>query len=239
MRQCGECADQRHEAHRARRAVTAFHQLQAALRAKELFKRDKDYVVMNGEVLIVDEHTGRMLAGRRYNEGMHQAIEAKEGVEIKNENQTLATITLQNYFRLYDKLGGMTGTAATEAAEFSILAVGPLHAGCEDVDHLISIPGVTSFLGTGHFSGPESYLPGVASGDTGGLARIQLETTAYDLGVFKFVPRLFVEYGMADVEEPLVGQPSGTQSIADGGVSLAHTTSWGMTTRMIGAGRSS
>ena len=89
--------------------------LNNAVRAKELFKRDKDYVVMNGEVLIVDEHTGRMLAGRRYNEGMHQAIEAKEGVEIKNENQTLATITLQNYFRMYDKLAGMTGTAMTEA----------------------------------------------------------------------------------------------------------------------------
>ena len=74
---------------------------------------------MNGEVLIVDEHTGRILAGRRYNEGMHQAIEAKEGVEIKQENQTLATITLQNYFRLYDKLSGMTGTAMTEAAEFN------------------------------------------------------------------------------------------------------------------------
>ena len=73
---------------------------------------------MNGEVLIVDEHTGRILAGRRYNEGMHQAIEAKEGVEIKQENQTLATITLQNFFRLYDKLSGMTGTAMTEAAEF-------------------------------------------------------------------------------------------------------------------------
>jgi preprotein translocase subunit SecA len=93
--------------------------LNNAIRAKELFKRDKDYVVMNGEVLIVDEHTGRILAGRRYNEGMHQAIEAKEGVEIKRENQTLATITLQNFFRLYDKLGGMTGTAMTEAAEFS------------------------------------------------------------------------------------------------------------------------
>jgi preprotein translocase subunit SecA len=92
--------------------------LNNSLKAKELFKRDKDYVVMNGEVLIVDEHTGRMLAGRRYNEGMHQAIEAKEGVEIKRENQTLATITLQNFFRLYDKLGGMTGTAMTEAAEF-------------------------------------------------------------------------------------------------------------------------
>jgi preprotein translocase subunit SecA len=92
--------------------------LNNALKAKELYKRDKDYVVMNGEVLIVDEFTGRILHGRRYNEGMHQAIEAKEGVEIKQENQTLATITLQNYFRLYDKLSGMTGTAQTEAAEF-------------------------------------------------------------------------------------------------------------------------
>ncbi|WP_347350252.1 preprotein translocase subunit SecA [Intrasporangium sp.] len=93
--------------------------LNNAIKAKELFKRDKDYVIMNGEVLIVDEHTGRMLPGRRYNEGMHQAIEAKEGVEIKNENQTLATITLQNYFRMYDKLSGMTGTAQTEAAELN------------------------------------------------------------------------------------------------------------------------
>jgi preprotein translocase subunit SecA len=92
--------------------------LNNAIRAKELFKRDKDYIVVEGEVLIVDEHTGRVLAGRRYNEGMHQAIEAKEGVEIKDENQTLATITLQNFFRLYDKLSGMTGTAMTEAAEF-------------------------------------------------------------------------------------------------------------------------
>ncbi|MDR2702855.1 MAG: preprotein translocase subunit SecA, partial [Cellulomonadaceae bacterium] len=92
--------------------------LNNAIKAKELFKRDKDYVVLKGEVMIVDEHTGRMLPGRRYNEGMHQAIEAKEGVEIKAENQTLATITLQNYFRLYNKLAGMTGTAATEAAEF-------------------------------------------------------------------------------------------------------------------------
>ena len=91
--------------------------LNNAIKAKELFKRDKDYVNLNGEILIVDEHTGRMLAGRRYNEGMHQAIEAKEGVEIQNENQTLATITLQNYFRLYEKLSGMTGTAQTEAAE--------------------------------------------------------------------------------------------------------------------------
>jgi preprotein translocase subunit SecA len=92
--------------------------LNNSLKAKELYKKDKDYVVMNGEVLIVDEFTGRMLHGRRYNEGMHQAIEAKEGVSIKDENQTLATITLQNYFRLYDKLAGMTGTAQTEANEF-------------------------------------------------------------------------------------------------------------------------
>ncbi len=92
--------------------------LNNAIRAKALFKRDKDYVVMNGEVLIVDEHTGRILPGRRYNEGVHQSIEAKEGVEVKAENQTLATITLQNYFRLYKKLSGMTGTAETEAAEF-------------------------------------------------------------------------------------------------------------------------
>ena len=92
--------------------------LNNAIKAKELYKLDKDYVVMNGEVLIVDEFTGRILHGRRYNEGMHQAIEAKEGVQIKDENQTLATITLQNYFRLYDKLGGMTGTAITEANEF-------------------------------------------------------------------------------------------------------------------------
>ena len=92
--------------------------LNNSIRAKALFKLDKDYVVMDGEVLIVDEHTGRILAGRRYNEGMHQAIEAKEGVEVKAENQTLATVTLQNYFRLYSKLSGMTGTAETEAAEF-------------------------------------------------------------------------------------------------------------------------
>ena len=91
--------------------------LNNSLKAKELFERDKAYIVRDGEVLIVDEFTGRVLLGRRYNEGMHQAIEAKEHVEIKAENQTLATITLQNYFRLYDKLAGMTGTAQTEAAE--------------------------------------------------------------------------------------------------------------------------
>lgn len=102
--------------------------LNNAIKAKELFKKDKDYVVLDGEVMIVDEHPGRILAGRRYNEGMHQAIEAKEGVDIKDENQTLATITLQNFFRLYKRhdhdgkeqpgLSGMTGTAMTEAAEF-------------------------------------------------------------------------------------------------------------------------
>ncbi|AXE54949.1 preprotein translocase subunit SecA [Aurantimicrobium sp. MWH-Uga1] len=92
--------------------------LNNSIKAVALFKRDKDYVVMNGEVLIVDEHTGRILAGRRYNEGIHQAIEAKEGVEVKAENQTLATVTLQNYFRMYEKISGMTGTAETEAGEF-------------------------------------------------------------------------------------------------------------------------
>ena len=93
------------------------HQLQAALKAKELYKRDKDYIVQGGEVKIVDEFTGRILEGRRWSEGLHQAVEAKEGVKIREENQTLATITLQNYFRMYDKLSGMTGTAQTEAAE--------------------------------------------------------------------------------------------------------------------------
>ena len=92
--------------------------LNNSLKAKELYRKDKDYIVKDGEVLIVDEFTGRVLAGRRYNEGMHQAIEAKERVKIKDENQTLAKVTLQNYFRLYEKLAGMTGTAQTEAAEF-------------------------------------------------------------------------------------------------------------------------
>ncbi len=92
--------------------------LNNAIKVKELFHRDKDYIVRSGEVVIVDEFTGRVLDGRRFNEGLHQAIEAKEGVEVQAENQTLATITLQNYFRMYDKLAGMTGTADTEAAEF-------------------------------------------------------------------------------------------------------------------------
>ena len=99
--------------------VDLVHHLLAALKAKELYKRDDEYVVKDGEVLIVDEFTGRILPGRRYSEGLHQAIEAKEGVRIREENQTLATITLQNYFRMYEKLAGMTGTAQTEAAEFS------------------------------------------------------------------------------------------------------------------------
>ena len=98
--------------------TTLIGYLNNSVRAKELFKRDKDYVVMNGELLIVDEHTGRMLSGRRYSDGLHQALEAKERIEIQDENQTLATITLQNYFRLYSKLSGMTGTAMTEASEF-------------------------------------------------------------------------------------------------------------------------
>ncbi|MEC7844046.1 MAG: preprotein translocase subunit SecA [Actinomycetota bacterium] len=94
------------------------HQFQVALKAKELFHKDKEYIIANGEVKIVDEFTGRVLDGRRWSDGLHQAVEAKEGVKIKEENQTLATITLQNYFRLYEKLAGMTGTAETEAAEF-------------------------------------------------------------------------------------------------------------------------
>src|SRR5206468_5427963 len=95
------------------------HQLSVALKAKELYKRDKDYIITDGEVKIVDEFTGRILEGRRWSEGIHQAVEAKEGVRIKEENQTLATITLQNYFRTYDKLAGMTGTAVTTAGEFA------------------------------------------------------------------------------------------------------------------------
>ena len=98
--------------------TTLIGYLNNAVRAKELFKRDKDYVVMNGELLIVDEHTGRMLAGRRYSDGLHQSLEAKERIDIQDENQTLATITLQNYFRLYKTISGMTGTAMTEASEF-------------------------------------------------------------------------------------------------------------------------
>ena len=100
-------------------AQNLVHQFQVALRAKELFHRDKDYIVTDGEVKIVDEFTGRVLEGRRWSEGLHQAVEAKEGVNIKEENQTLATVTLQNYFRMYDKLAGMTGTGTSEAAELA------------------------------------------------------------------------------------------------------------------------
>ncbi|MBI4029897.1 preprotein translocase subunit SecA, partial [Candidatus Berkelbacteria bacterium] len=98
--------------------IELVHHLEEALKAKVLFKKDRDYVVKEGEIVIVDEFTGRMLPGRRYSEGLHQAIEAKEGVEIKRESDTLATISFQNYFRLYEKLSGMTGTAATEKEEF-------------------------------------------------------------------------------------------------------------------------
>ena len=94
------------------------HHVNQALRAHTLFQRDKDYIVRNGEVVIIDEFTGRMMQGRRYSEGLHQALEAKEHVQVQPENQTLASITFQNYFRLYEKLAGMTGTAPTEADEF-------------------------------------------------------------------------------------------------------------------------
>jgi preprotein translocase subunit SecA len=100
------------------RNIEVLHHLNAALKAHNLFKRDVDYIVKDGQVLIVDEFTGRLMPGRRYSDGLHQALEAKEGVKIENENQTLATITFQNYFRMYDKLAGMTGTADTEAEEF-------------------------------------------------------------------------------------------------------------------------
>jgi preprotein translocase subunit SecA len=99
--------------------VGLVHHVSQALRAHALFEREKDYIVRDGEVVIIDEFTGRMMPGRRWGDGLHQAVEAKEGVEIQNENQTLASITFQNYFRLYDKLGGMTGTADTEAVEFN------------------------------------------------------------------------------------------------------------------------
>ena len=98
--------------------MTIVHHVNQALRAHKMFQRDKDYIVKDNQVIIIDEFTGRMMPGRRYSEGLHQALEAKEHVAIQPENQTLASITFQNYFRLYDKLAGMTGTAATEASEF-------------------------------------------------------------------------------------------------------------------------
>ncbi len=99
--------------------VAIVHHINNALKAHKLFTRDKDYIVRNGEIVIIDEFTGRMMPGRRYSEGQHQALEAKEKVQIQPENQTLASITFQNYFRMYDKLAGMTGTASTEAEEFA------------------------------------------------------------------------------------------------------------------------
>src|SRR5690606_41184146 len=98
--------------------INLIHHLNAALRANALYNRDQHYVVHSGEVIIVDEFTGRLMPGRRWSEGLHQAVEPKENVSIQNENQTLASITFQNYFRMYEKLGGMTGTADTEAFEF-------------------------------------------------------------------------------------------------------------------------
>lgn len=115
------------------------HHIEQALKAKTLFKRDKEYIVREGEVIIVDEHTGRLMYGRRYSDGLHQAIEAKEGVNIQQESRTLATITLQNYFRLYDKMAGMTGTAATETEEFKKIynmdvVVMPTHVPVKRID---------------------------------------------------------------------------------------------------------
>ncbi len=120
--------------------IELLHHVNQGLKAHNLFKRDVDYIVKNGEVIIVDEFTGRLMPGRRYSEGLHQALEAKEGVKIENENQTLATITFQNYFRMYDKLAGMTGTADTEAAEFKKIydldvAVIPTNKPMVRVDH--------------------------------------------------------------------------------------------------------
>src|SRR5947207_776358 len=103
--------------YRAEHGNLVNHLIQS-LKAESLYKKDVDYAVIDGEVKIIDEFTGRILEGRRWSEGLHQAIEAKEGVRVQEENQTLATITLQNYFRMYDKLAGMTGTAITEATEF-------------------------------------------------------------------------------------------------------------------------
>ena len=99
--------------------ISLVHHVSQALRAHKLFSKDIDYIVKDNKVIIIDEFTGRMMEGRRYSDGLHQALEAKEGVEIQNENQTLASITFQNYFRLYPKLSGMTGTALTEAEEFA------------------------------------------------------------------------------------------------------------------------
>jgi preprotein translocase subunit SecA len=126
------------------RNIEVLHHLNAALKAHNLFKRDVDYIVKDGQVLIVDEFTGRLMPGRRYSDGLHQALEAKEAVKIENENQTLATITFQNYFRMYEKLAGMTGTADTEAEEFKKIyklevMVIPTHKKMIRIDHPDSI----------------------------------------------------------------------------------------------------
>jgi len=120
--------------------ITLVHHINQALRANTLYQKDKDYIIKAGEVMLIDEFTGRMMTGRRLSEGLHQAIEAKEGVKIMPENQTLASVTIQNYFRLYEKLSGMTGTAATEAQEFldiykmDVLEV-PTHRPIQRIDH--------------------------------------------------------------------------------------------------------
>ncbi|NLI83195.1 MAG: preprotein translocase subunit SecA [Deltaproteobacteria bacterium] len=122
------------------RNINILHHVQQALRAHTLFKKDVDYIVKGGQVIIVDEFTGRLMPGRRYSEGLHQALEAKEGVKVENENQTLASVTFQNYFRMYEKLAGMTGTAETEAAEFAKIykldvVVIPPHKKMIRIDH--------------------------------------------------------------------------------------------------------
>ncbi|GAH45382.1 unnamed protein product, partial [marine sediment metagenome] len=122
------------------------HALNQALKAYHLFKKDVDYMLKDGEIIIVDEFTGRLMPGRRYSEGLHQAIEAKERVKVRDENQTLATITIQNYFRMYEKLAGMTGTALTEAAEFIICAIYYIR------------PVLFFFFGGGHFMLDKTYF---------------------------------------------------------------------------------
>ena len=120
--------------------LTLQHHIDLAIKAIGVMKRDVDYVVKDGQVLIVDEFTGRLMFGRRFNEGLHQAIEAKEGVQVKNESKTLATITFQNFFRLYDKLSGMTGTAMTEEGEFrQIYALDVIEIPEQEIQLLIDI----------------------------------------------------------------------------------------------------
>src|SRR5207237_247539 len=140
--------------------VIEAHQINQALKAKALYLRDRDYLVINGEVVIVDEFTGRTMPGRRWSDGLHQAIEAKEGLKVQQEQKTLATITLQNYFRLYDKLAGMTGTAVTEAEEFDKIyglevAVGPTNKPGRGTDIVLGL-GVADAGGL-HIIGTERH----------------------------------------------------------------------------------